>query len=296
MYFLINPLSGGRQGVPLARVLEKRFGHEHVFNVLSDPSSHVFACARQEKVPVIVAGGDGTVAAILDEQLEHGYGDVPVGVIPLGTGNDCARYLGIKSWRLSDIDSVLAILSEQVPQRMDRWKLVGPASTHIWYNYCSFGADARVALQFDQLRKMHRPFFSKAWLNKAWYGLLGMLHPNRMLPLASEHALKGVQSLVCTNIPSYAGGSLLHRSIQADDGCFEVLGLPGGLAMGSRLAGQRQAHLYEQTTSWNFSLTRSCAMQVDGEPFIAESGQYTISACEPALVLGKSASKVGSYL
>lgn len=44
---------------------------------------------------VMVAGGDGSVTWILQQLAKEGLAqDIPVGVLPLGTGNDLARVLG----------------------------------------------------------------------------------------------------------------------------------------------------------------------------------------------------------
>jgi diacylglycerol kinase (ATP) len=48
------------------------------------------------KCRAIVCGGDGTVLWVVRELIEHGIRihNVPVGVIPIGTGNDFSRILG----------------------------------------------------------------------------------------------------------------------------------------------------------------------------------------------------------
>jgi diacylglycerol kinase (ATP) len=62
----------------------------------SQNSKHLVELARElqtEKPDVIVAaGGDGTVQHVMNGLLP---GDVPLGIIPLGRGNDLARGLGI---------------------------------------------------------------------------------------------------------------------------------------------------------------------------------------------------------
>ena len=52
--------------------------------------------ATKPPVQILVCGGDGTVAWIL-QTMESLSGDTPkppVGILPLGTGNDLARVLG----------------------------------------------------------------------------------------------------------------------------------------------------------------------------------------------------------
>jgi hypothetical protein len=46
------------------------------------------------EVRIIVAGGDGSVNWVVRALRESGLSDVPLGILPLGTGNDMARELG----------------------------------------------------------------------------------------------------------------------------------------------------------------------------------------------------------
>lgn len=49
-----------------------------------------------KKCYVIVCGGDGTVMWVVTEMKKHDVKiiEAPIGVIPLGTGNDFSRELG----------------------------------------------------------------------------------------------------------------------------------------------------------------------------------------------------------
>ncbi|KAL6189122.1 hypothetical protein ACLB2K_040512 [Fragaria x ananassa] len=111
----INPKSGGRHGPMLKERLQLLMGEEQVFD-LSDVKPHEFVqyglgclehlsehgdkCAKEcrQKIRVMVAGGDGTVGWVLgclSELQKQGREPVPpVGVIPLGTGNDLSRSFG----------------------------------------------------------------------------------------------------------------------------------------------------------------------------------------------------------
>ncbi|MBW7849734.1 MAG: lipid kinase [Rhodospirillales bacterium] len=73
---------------------------------VEDPSSipAVIEARAQDIDIVIVAGGDGTVNAAVDQLVRHG---LPLGVLPLGTANDLARTLCIPA-NLEEASEVIA--------------------------------------------------------------------------------------------------------------------------------------------------------------------------------------------
>ena len=65
---------------------------------------------------LLVAGGDGSIHVVVNELHRAGVlGDVPVGILPLGTGNDLARTLGIP---LEPAEAV-EVLRHGVERRLD---------------------------------------------------------------------------------------------------------------------------------------------------------------------------------
>jgi diacylglycerol kinase (ATP) len=60
---------------------------------------------NDKKCYAIVCGGDGTVMWVVSEMVKCGIevAKVPIGIVPLGTGNDFSRELG---WGFESIDLV----------------------------------------------------------------------------------------------------------------------------------------------------------------------------------------------
>ena len=53
---------------------------------------------KEQSIPrIIVCGGDGSVLYIVEDMLKYGlnFQEIPIGIIPLGTGNDLSWSLGI---------------------------------------------------------------------------------------------------------------------------------------------------------------------------------------------------------
>lgn len=111
VHLLLNPAVDGRRRTAaddeIRRCLRAR-GHEvvDVRPPASDLVATTIADARHEDVTrLIIAGGDGLLHRALPAIAES---DVPVGIIPVGTGNDFARALGIPSRIDAAVEAALA--------------------------------------------------------------------------------------------------------------------------------------------------------------------------------------------
>jgi YegS/Rv2252/BmrU family lipid kinase len=98
MYVVLNPIAGHSTADDIRQWVEENFsgagmtceiyettGEEDVAEITRS------ACQNGSRL-VVAAGGDGTVAAVINGLLGTG---IPLGVIPAGTGNGLARALGI---------------------------------------------------------------------------------------------------------------------------------------------------------------------------------------------------------
>jgi diacylglycerol kinase family enzyme len=61
----------------------------------SGPDDVDDALRRLDRRRLVVAGGDGSLHVVVNRLLTLGLSDVPVAIVPLGTGNDLARGLGL---------------------------------------------------------------------------------------------------------------------------------------------------------------------------------------------------------
>ena len=89
------PRRRGEWRKPAERALGRRYGIEIVSPGSADEASALVRdrmAAEQRPAVVVAAGGDGTVRLVAQELAGTG---VPLGVLPLGTGNDFAKANGI---------------------------------------------------------------------------------------------------------------------------------------------------------------------------------------------------------
>lgn len=278
--FLVNTASGGQAGRHLFTVLSARFpGQVYPINACD-----AVALGRDlaHSAGVLVAcGGDGTVSHAL-ESTWHCGGTVPVGIIPLGTGNDLSRQLGWGAQAPSGaaLDRHLKRLGTATVRRMDRWILQGPSGERSWFNYWSTGLDAAVALRFHRLRQDKPWLFRHRLINLGIYGVLGcataLQHLDGAVHCATVEVPAQAGALLITNIRHWAGGVRLPSVITDDDGLCDGFALETGLGLALTTLGWRQPRHLAAAATWTITTTCTLPMQCDGEPFLAEAGTWTV--------------------
>ena len=140
-HVIVNPIAGNnrcRRSIPdlTSKLLERGITH-HL--KVSQYHGHVKKLALQAKEggckKIIVCGGDGTINEAIHALVDS---DVKLGVLPLGTGNDFARTLGIKE----DLDFACNVLRDEKVRKVDLVKVNG---TKYYGSVGGIGFDAEVA-------------------------------------------------------------------------------------------------------------------------------------------------------
>lgn len=174
------------------------------------------AAARWD--PVVAAGGDGTAADVAAGILAAG-GGARLGILPLGTGNDLARALGIPL----RLRGALALLRAPLARPLDAARVQG--SERPWLlNAAVFGAMGGIARRLHASRR--RRWGAAAYLRAA-LGELGDLRPRRLtLEVDGEtHRLEAVMAVVANG--PFAGGRIpLAPGARPDDGVLDVTVVP----------------------------------------------------------------------
>uniref|UniRef100_A0A1I7VL14 Diacylglycerol kinase n=1 Tax=Loa loa TaxID=7209 RepID=A0A1I7VL14_LOALO len=197
----VNPKSGGNKGSKLLHTFCWLLNPRQVFDITAMKGPE-FGLGVFKKVAsslrLLVCGGDGTVGWILSTLDRMNWAKYPpIGIVPLGTGNDLARCLG---WGGSFSDEPLAELLNAVVHEtsityLDRWNInvktnlqmsniqadeIDKAAQSVltltvMNNYYSIGADAHVALQFHHSRSANPQMLNSRLKNRIAYGGLGTI-------------------------------------------------------------------------------------------------------------------------
>ncbi|XP_054865177.1 diacylglycerol kinase zeta isoform X2 [Amphiprion ocellaris] len=304
----VNPKSGGNQGAKLIQSFMWYLNPRQVFDLTKGgPKEGLELYAKVPNLRILACGGDGTVGWILSvlDQLKL-RPQPPVGILPLGTGNDLARTLNWGGGYTDEpITKILSHVEDGNIVQLDRWNLNVEANPEarteerdehqtdklpidVFNNYFSLGFDAHVTLGFHESREANPEKFNSRFRNKMFYAGTAF---SDFLSGSSKDLAKHIkvvcdgtdltakvqdlklQCLLFLNIPRYCAGTVPwgHPSEHQD---FEPQRHDDGcievigFTMTSLATLQVGGHgeRLHQCKEVTLTTFKSIPMQVDGEP------------------------------
>jgi diacylglycerol kinase (ATP) len=108
-YIIVNPAAGSVTNLDalLTQLQRLKPVKLHVTRAVGDAKKFARAAIRNRNDYIVAAGGDGTLNEVVNGIARRAK-DICVGVIPLGTGNDFARALGLPATLEDNIDILLS--------------------------------------------------------------------------------------------------------------------------------------------------------------------------------------------
>ncbi|PRP84659.1 diacylglycerol kinase epsilon-like [Planoprotostelium fungivorum] len=313
----VNGRSGGQYGSALIHEFARLLDRSQVFDLNMDKGAErgLRKFLGTPNLRILVSGGDGTVGWVLStlDKLElDNY--PPIGIVPLGTGNDLARTLGWGAgYSGEEVSPILDAVEAAKIVKLDRWKVVVDGENSekkgILNNYMSVGVDAEVALEFHNLRNNQPELFTSTFVNKFWYANYGIKSMfSEIEELGAFCSLyvdgqpislpSGVGGIMILNLPSYAGGSNLwgentdkngsYQPQAIDDKTLEIVAITGSFHMGTIHVNLSQAIRIGQGSHVKIELSQKIPIQVDGEPWLQEPCAIDITFFNQARMLYSS--------
>lgn len=165
---------------------------------------------------VVGAGGDGTLNEVINGVRENA-GEACVGLIPLGTGNDFARTLGLPT----DLEAALEVLRAGHTQAID---LVRVTSDKIRY-FLNVSAGGFSGLVDEKLTpKMKKTWGPLAYLRSAAAALPELRAYRTTLAFDNSESLTlDLYNVVVANGRYVAGGTLIAPEALIDDGLLDII-------------------------------------------------------------------------
>lgn len=226
-YFIVNKTSGNGKGANVWSKVQKLLKAKGVeYQVLFTDGTEndrklVESNIGLECTAVVVIGGDGTIHGVANALA---YKNVPLGIIPAGSGNDFARSLQIPK----DHEGALNRILTGKVKKMD----LGRVGQEYFITIAGIGFDGKVAKVTNESKM-------KKLLNKMSLGSLSYIYslikvlftyqPTTVTIKIDEriHRFSEVWMISIANLPFYGGGIKICPDAIADDGLLDICILHG---------------------------------------------------------------------
>ena len=296
---IVNPVAkkgaGQAAGVRAAENLEKA-GVSVTCVATSSPAqgAELAASAAQDGYQSVIAlGGDGIIHEIANGLMKIEQEKRPaLGIIPVGSGNDYARTLGMSE----DVGTACAQLLSAQAKKVD----VGICNCQYFVETLSFGIDAAIALDTVQRRlktnKTGGALYFEAGINQL------VFHRNMHAYRASfdkgdveqGKSLTFAVQIGCT----YGGGFRICPEAVPDDGLFDIciahppIGLVSAIAIFSRARNGKHVDSpkiqLRRASSLSIQFEHIVPAQMDGEDCSASSFEVRLLPKELSVYFGKA--------
>ena len=169
--------------------------------------------SRRDRVDlVIVGGGDGTLNATAEALIETG---LPLGILPLGTGNDLARTLGLPL----EPEAAAEVIASARPRRVD----VGLANDRPFFNAATIGLSNEAARRLTgEVKQRWGPLGYPLTLFDAWRAT----HPfGTRIDIEGEVETRKSVQVVIGNGRHHGAGMTVAASARIDDHKLDLYSL-----------------------------------------------------------------------
>jgi YegS/Rv2252/BmrU family lipid kinase len=279
IFFIINIKSGSKSTSSKAQLIQKLNKIENSSLHFTEYSGHGGELAKlaisQQATKIIVVGGDGTINEVASELI---HTKIPLGIIPIGSGNGLARHLNIPM----DFKSALnkALHGEKTVIDSLTW------NQKPFFCTAGIGFDAHVAEAFSKTQ--HRGF-----LNYIKSTLRSSL---TYVPIQIEinNHIEYVFSLSIANANQFGNNAYISPLSNIQDALFEVvkvspLHIMEKVQLGIRLFLKTiQSHPKVVTKSldiFEFSIKKGICYHIDGESLISDETLVKINIIPKSLVV-----------
>jgi diacylglycerol kinase (ATP) len=215
---IANPAAGRGRGAKVLPAVRSAFARYGITDLRTTHGSTDEAALARSAIAdgattIICAGGDGTSANIANAILQSNA-NVRLGVIPVGTGNDFAKTLGVTS---TPLDEIARLAVAQSDDRMD----VGRVDNRFFLNSCGFGFDVAVVQGLVKSRWLKG---NGVYVYSALRQLLGFRGLNIAIrSLAADHERALYMMIVIANAPHFGGTFVIAPAADVSDGELDAV-------------------------------------------------------------------------
>lgn len=210
--FIINPISGGKKKDGVPELINETVDANVLEPVIafSDGVAHARVIAREavSKFDMVVAvGGDGTVNEVASAIVGT---DTALGIVPFGSGNGLARFLGIPM----DTTQAIKNLAHGRLEMIDSASINGQA----FFNMAGMGFDAHISEVFSHGKK--RGFIS--YIKSSIKEVIGYRPQNYHLEIDGDAYDYEAFMLSIANSSQYGNNVHISPKASLQDGLLDV--------------------------------------------------------------------------
>lgn len=287
--FIANPAAQNGNGATGATIaydlLCDWLGEDHVDFRLTKAPSHATELARKldpnAYSTVFALGGDGIAHEVINGLMTFPQDERPTfGLIPMGSGNDYAKTLGMS---LSVPEAIVQFLDADV-KALD----IGLCNGVYFDETLSFGLDAAIALDTMERRKRTGRQGTLLYLSSGIDQLLHHLDTFEVhAVLDDDRVIEGSMHLFAVqNGPTYGGGFRICPQADPADGLFDICYADAPMKLVEatfKFLSAKSAHHtkmkgihFDRASKLQISFDRIPPCQIDGEPLPAQSYEITM--------------------
>jgi diacylglycerol kinase (ATP) len=259
---LISNETSGSSDAETVREIERILGSLGDVRSLSpesvDSLTDAVAGAARDRDFVVVAGGDGTfnctINALGDDLASRAFG-----LIPMGTGNDFARTLGLPD---DPVDAARGLVDGE-DVRIDVGRAEGAGVERLFVNACmgGFPVDVDVAVEESDLKRRLGPL--AFWVG----GAKALTDITRFEARMGTRAIDDCVAVGVGNGRTCGGGIAVWPSAHPDDGALDACALPAtNPAQAVRLAAKVRDGSHEDLDE--VVTARAARVEIDADPMI----------------------------
>jgi len=270
---IVNPISGCGKGIVVARhALQKYETPEtHWDLIISEYKGHameiVATCDIGKYVAIVIFGGDGTMHEVVNGMLfRNDNVKVPLGLVPVGTGNSLMRDYGCISAKQS-----LARIFSESKRPLDVLKIQFDHKCRYGINFVGCGFPALVNEYAEKMRLFRSQRYNLASL----LAIMSYKPFELSLTFGEKNASIPADFIIGSNTVHIGSGLQVSPNARTDDGLIDLLALRPTthitlLRLFLKLL--RGTHLEDPLVDYhmvkNFSvmaLNRQASLNIDGE-------------------------------
>lgn len=275
---ILNPNAGSAPNN--TELFERLKQHRQVEVCLTEHAGDAERLAREAGEAgaerVIAAGGDGTANEVLNGLSQH-LDQVTLGVLPLGTGNDLARSLGLPNNPLETLDYLLKTETDAgaKTRRLDVLRARYQDQSRVALNHINAGFGNLIACEVDAEKKQQwGPF---AYISAAAAQLWDREeYRTKICTNGADLEVIDAVNIFVLNGRTIAGGFRIAPLASLEDGLFEVVLMRSGslvelaemaaMTLVGKLA-QSEHVVARAVRSLHIESAPPMTYSVDGEPF-----------------------------